>query len=266
MDIGTGLTVLGTAKIVEKILGPTAGYVGDGLKSLTEKGVENLRRIFRNAEARLGDSINKPGGIPPRILKEILNAGQFCNDELTAEYLGGVLASSRSPSGVDDRGITFLALTSQLSSCQIRFHYICYTFWHERYSRNWLRSSWGDELDSMTIALQYDFLWQNMGNYDPPMTEAFWMHAVTGLARLGLIENLVEGLELDFNNFAGAKGWILPVGTKFIIKPTTFGGEYYIWGTGNGMLNPWSYGRLPKDLPGTNLIQLKGEPKLLSSK
>jgi len=266
MDPGTELILRGTVKIVEKILGPTADYLGDGLKSWTEKGAKNIGRIFRNAESRLGDSINKPGAVPPRILKEILDVGQFCDDELTAEYLGGVLASSRTLFGSDDRGITFLALTSQLSSFQIRFHYICYSFWHQRFQTNWLRSSFGDQLEIMTTALTYDFLSRNMGIYDPEKFHSLCLHSAIGLARLGLIENLVEGLTLDFNNFAREKGWSLPEGTDFIIRPTTFGGEYYICGTGNGTSLLWNEIPLPIDLPGTNLIQLKNNPVLLSLK
>lgn len=46
MKPGTGLTILGTAvgsaKLVEKLLGPTADYLGEGLRQWTEKRVENV--------------------------------------------------------------------------------------------------------------------------------------------------------------------------------------------------------------------------------
>src|SRR6266567_7917518 len=120
MEPATGLTILGTAvgsaKIVEKLLGPTAEYLGDGLKSWTEKRVENTKRIFQHATKLLGDRIETAGGVPPKVLKGILDEGSFCDDELSAEYFGGVLASSRSGVSRDDRGAAFIALLGRLTT------------------------------------------------------------------------------------------------------------------------------------------------------
>src|SRR6266404_2227164 len=130
MDANTGLTILGTAigskTVVEKLLGPTAEYIGVGLKNWTEKRVNNLARIFENAQKRLGGNLNDPGSVPPRVLKEILAEGSFCDDELSAEYFGGVLASSRSEIPRDDRGAAFARLVSRLTSYQIRTHFLLY--------------------------------------------------------------------------------------------------------------------------------------------
>ena len=57
---------MGSAKIVGKILGPTADYLGEGLKGYTEKGLKNLRRIFGHAAKTLGDKIDEPGQVPQR--------------------------------------------------------------------------------------------------------------------------------------------------------------------------------------------------------
>ncbi len=131
VDPGTGLTVLGTAlgskDLVAKILGPTAEYLGAGMRDWTERRVKNLGRVFENAKERLGDKIDSPGAVPPKVLKGILEAAPFCDDELGAEYFGGVLASSRSEVGRDDRGAAFLALIERLSTYQIRSHYFFYT-------------------------------------------------------------------------------------------------------------------------------------------
>jgi hypothetical protein len=94
--IGGGLAILGSKEIIVKILGPTAEYIGGELRSYTEKGAANLRRIFTNTEKKLGARLDQPGQVPPKVLKNVLNEGYFCEDELAAEYFGGVLASSRS--------------------------------------------------------------------------------------------------------------------------------------------------------------------------
>jgi hypothetical protein len=108
---------------VEKNLGPTAEYLGGGLRAWTEKRVQNVATIFNKAQEKLGPEIEKAGSVPPRVLKEVLDEGSFCDDELTAEYFGGILASSRTPSGRDDRGrhicVSRLSCTSGLARAEL---------------------------------------------------------------------------------------------------------------------------------------------------
>ena len=127
VDTGTGLAILGPSAIVLKILGPTADYVGESVQHWTETRAENLRRVFEKAERKLGpERLEEPGQVPPRVLKGVLDEGQFRADDLGAEYLGGVLASSRTEVERDDRGATLVALVSRLSTYQLRTHYIIY--------------------------------------------------------------------------------------------------------------------------------------------
>ncbi len=111
IEIGAGLGILGgsiaSKELILKILGPTADYIGDGLRSWTEKRVENVKNIFDIAGEKLGNKIEEPGSVAPKVLRLVLNEGSFCDDELTKEYFGGVLASSRTPLARDDRGSIF---------------------------------------------------------------------------------------------------------------------------------------------------------------
>ena len=133
MDIGpgNGLTILGGALLSKdlliKLLGPTAEYLGRELRNYTEKGAENLRRIFGHAIKTLGVKLENPGQVPAKVLKGILAEGFYCEDELTAQYFGGVMASSRSGVSRDDRGASFTALIGRLSTYQIRTHFIFYS-------------------------------------------------------------------------------------------------------------------------------------------
>lgn len=61
-----------------------------------------------------------------RALKSIIEKGRFCEDEITSEYYGGLLASSRTEDGEDDRAVGYLNVVSKLSVSQIRFHYVAY--------------------------------------------------------------------------------------------------------------------------------------------
>jgi len=130
VDVGTGLTALGTAQVTKdmigKMLGPTAEYIGDGVRSWSERRTQNVQRVFEKASRRLGDEIDRPGAVPPRVLKAVLDEAQVADDELIAEYLGGVLASSRTESGRDDRAASAARLVAGLSTYAIRTHYLFY--------------------------------------------------------------------------------------------------------------------------------------------
>jgi hypothetical protein len=125
VDPGTAIElVIGATGV--KVLGPTASYVGEGIKEWTERRVANVQRVFKSAEDKLGAELDRPGAVPPRVLKAVLDQAQFAEDELVAEYLGGVLASSRSEVGRDDRAAATAALIGRLSSYALRTHYVLY--------------------------------------------------------------------------------------------------------------------------------------------
>ncbi len=155
MEPGTGLTILGTgiggAKVLEKLLGPTADYLGEGMREWTEHRVNNVRRILKKAADRLGDKMERPGRVPPKVLKEVLDDGSFCDDELAAEYYGGILASGRTETGRDDRAATYIKLTSQLSTYQIRFHFLVYTVLRRKFSGSKLRPRFAEHLRRMLV-------------------------------------------------------------------------------------------------------------------
>lgn len=123
----SGLATAIGVKLLNDVCGPTAKYVGGELASYTKIGVENLKRVFENAAKQMKTHNKIEGQIPPRVLKEVLSEGYFCEDELQAMYLGGVLASSKGPVPRDDRAISYCSLVNSLSSYQLRTHYILYS-------------------------------------------------------------------------------------------------------------------------------------------
>ncbi|NGX41621.1 MAG: hypothetical protein KR126chlam4_01464 [Candidatus Anoxychlamydiales bacterium] len=98
IDLSTtiALAICSKNPLVIKVLGPTADYIGEGIKSLAEKQVKNVKRIFRRTSEKLDNHGTPTGAVPPRILKQTLEEGGYVDDELTAEYYSGVLASSKS--------------------------------------------------------------------------------------------------------------------------------------------------------------------------
>src|SRR5688572_19242547 len=93
--------------LATRVLGPTFDYFGKKTKERTEKAITNITQVLRSGERKLGDRANTPGQVPARVAKLIIEEGYFCDNELAAEYFGGILAASRSEDGKDDRGLCF---------------------------------------------------------------------------------------------------------------------------------------------------------------
>ena len=103
-------------------MGPTLDYFGKEIESFAKKRAENIGRIFQKAIKKLGSKIDEPGQVHPKMLKVLILDGSFCDDDLTAEYYGGILASSRIGISRDDRGASFLEQVSHLSFYQGSFN------------------------------------------------------------------------------------------------------------------------------------------------
>ncbi len=86
VGVGTGLAVLGSKEILDKLLGPSADYIGNETKNLIAKCNINLDNIFTIAKKKTGSQLEDGSSVNPRVLKHIIDEGRFCEDELTAEY------------------------------------------------------------------------------------------------------------------------------------------------------------------------------------
>jgi hypothetical protein len=233
MDVGTGLALLGGAKLVEKLLGPTADYIGDGLKEWSTRRVDNVNRIFRHAISKAGEKLDEPGAIPPRVLKGVLDEGAFCDDELAAEYFGGVLASSRSPDSRDDRGATFLALLSRLSSYQIRAHYVFYSIIKQQFGGSGFLFG-PDDRRNMATLVPFSVYTNAMdvASEDPVRFFGILEHVCFGLARESLIEtSFMYGPGQDL-----AKHHPAVDADGIVFQPSVLGAEFYLWAHGLGGL------------------------------
>ena len=105
------------------ILGPTFNEMGEDLKKLYVSGRDKL---IGAAYRKLPDP-NDGKKANLRVVRDAFWSGAFTDDEICAEYFGGVLATSRSEDGKDDSNIQFLATIKSMSSSQLRLHYVIYT-------------------------------------------------------------------------------------------------------------------------------------------
>lgn len=227
MEPGTGLTILGgaigSAKLIEKMLGPTADFLGNELQSWTEKRITNVKNIFSNAEKKLGNEIEKKGTVPPKVLKEILDDGSFVNDELSIEYFGGILACSRTKNGLDDRATSFLNLLSQLSFYQIKSHYIIYHSIRKILKGEELLFTKLPHREKMRIFIPMEDFINSIGNINKEEKIIIISHIFFGLKRIGLIEDFTySSSSLKYDD----KGNKMP-GIRIV--PSEYGAQLFLW-------------------------------------
>jgi hypothetical protein len=205
VDIGTGLTALGTAEVTKdmlsKMLGPTAEYIGAGVQAWTERRTHNVQRVFAKTNDRLGNEIDRPGIVPPRVLRAVLDEAQFADDELIAEYLGGILASSRTESGRDDRAASAARLVSSLSSYAIRTHYVFYASARPRYlgvdAREFRTGSGADKrvyMSSSDYVAAMDFSSDELDNYGGILSDTLLALSRNDLIATNFVSGSVEYL------------------------------------------------------------------------
>ena len=221
--------------VVSKILGPTADYLGKSLKEVTQKRWETIGKIFLNAEKKLGNKMDVPGQVPPKILKTIINDGSFSNDEISVEYFGGVLASSRTEFGRDDRGYRMLKIMDQLSAYQIRSHYLIYSTISELFSQSEVSFGLPENRKAMNFfmpiigylnAMEFTNQEWNNGQILGPI--------FNGLEVDGLIgDNWNVGGKEDLNKY-----YTLVPGEGIICFPSLLGVELFLWAFGYGDQKP----------------------------
>ena len=216
---------------VAKILGPTAEYLGDELKAFTQKRIGNMGKIFSNAERKLGDKLDRPGQVPPKVLKTIVNEGSYADDAVAVEYFGGVLASSRTEVGRDDRGARLAKMIDSLSAYQIRSHYLIYSTISELFSNSGNSFHTQENRNKMQFFMPFQSYRDGMAftrqEWDNPQISSHIFH---GLSADGLIGDNWQSGNQDFlrKSLSGVSSG------GSICTPTALGAELLLWAFGHG--------------------------------
>lgn len=117
--------------LLVRVLGSSAAAVDQALHYYTEYQLRNVQRIIACADIK-SDQASDGATVNPRVAHAVLADGSYCDDELIAHYLGGLLAASRTRQGRDDRAVSWSKVVTSLSSLQIRGHYLLYREWAAR--------------------------------------------------------------------------------------------------------------------------------------
>ncbi|MGF6264382.1 hypothetical protein OKW49_005310 [Paraburkholderia youngii] len=214
---------------VAKLLGPTADYLGKGLQEFAQKRAETVGKIFQKAGAKLGEKMDRPGEVPPKVLREIIDEGSFANDDLAIEYLGGVLASSRTEAGRDDRGARLARQVNALSTYQLRAHYLIYGTVREIFaSRGWSMNM--HDRPKMRVFLPLDQFIEAMefSQTELQQAEQLIRHIFFGLHT----DELIEG-GFQYGNAEQLKGSFPNAPSSGILcQPSASGAELLLWALG----------------------------------
>ena len=216
---------------VAKLLGPTADYLGEGLRNLTQRRAESIGKMFSNAAKKLGSQLEAPGQVPPRILKTVINDASYCEDPLVLEYFGGVLASSRTEDGRDDRGARLMKIVENLSTYQVRTHYLLYSTIANLFSNSGKRFGTSKDRTQLEVFLPFTGYVTSMELSQKELdTPQILTHIWHGLYSDGLIENeWLFGRQEDIKKkFANAPE------SGIVCQPSGMGAELFLWAFGYG--------------------------------
>ena len=117
---------------LEKAFGPVLTEIGEDLKRLYAVGRDKIliagyKKIKNKEDGRKANL---------RVAQDVFWNGAFTDDEICAEYFGGILAASRSEDGKDDSAIEFVSVIKSMSSQQLRLHYFIYSGLNQILSRS----------------------------------------------------------------------------------------------------------------------------------
>lgn len=209
---------------ISKVFGPSLDMYGKGVAELQKKGAENFWRVIKKASAKISDDSEMTNnGIPPRVLKGIITETPFCDDEISAEYFGGVLASSKN---YDDRGVQFITLISRLSTHQIKAHYFFYSLIRHHFQGENLNLDLKEVCEEMVLYIPFSDLFEFLGEGELSKSEEFLLvkHILFGLKQEGLIGGKIwHGNELFMKeHYEKAEK------DGFLVSPSSFGGYLFL--------------------------------------
>jgi hypothetical protein len=229
---------------IQRILAPSADYIGAGVLQGT-KATVNVVRVLAAAARRLGSRLNQPGSVPPRVLKNVLDDAPWIEDELMAEYQGGILASSFGENSRDDRAVALQATLRRLSTYALRTHYVCYVGYYLTFRDIARWEPVCEGLSNLHLAND-DRMYAPHHAYVDAMdlTESekgdyfsIYRHSFNALDREGLIHELQMGDRQFLIETLGKEPTCEIPDDGFVYRPSQAGEELLLWGLGRGDLD-----------------------------
>jgi len=228
--IGTGLAILGSKDILNRMLGPTAEYIGDEAKTLVEKANVNLGEIFRKAAKKLGPKMDESGAVNARVFKQVWQEGAFIEDALAAEYFGGLLAAARSPDGKDDRALSLISTVRDLSVFDLRLHFLLYTLVRQLFLGREFSVAVQEDRVRAGICVPFRVYVKAMGITNEPSAMELLAHSLITLTKHELVDHrFAMGTADKLTPFCREASE-----TGIVMIPSFFGAELFFFAHGYG--------------------------------
>lgn len=218
--------------LLTRLFGPSADVIGaNWADRLRQRNMERLLKKTEKRAAKREEDGFDPGFANPRVASQVFASAEYADSEVVAEYLSGVLASSRDTSGTSDAGVAWSAVVSRLSSDQLRLHYLIYAGARNRVIKQGF--SRPNEAHSVEIIL--------------PLTPVFDLAEMTPVAFADAIDGLMrEGLIGDGYSYGPASGLFerdtaranqtveYPHVDGIRVTMSVHGIRLFVWGNGAG--------------------------------
>jgi hypothetical protein len=115
------------AYVAQQLFGKTLAEMGDDLNKMYKA---NRDKLLAKAAKKVPDP--NDGAKPNlRVARDVIWNGAVTDDEVCAEYFGGLLAASRSEDGKDDSALIYVDCIKALSSKQLHLHFVIYNSLHK---------------------------------------------------------------------------------------------------------------------------------------
>ncbi len=218
-----------TTSLLKRLLLPPVDEFAEALRRSVAYRTRNFGRIVDKADkkARMRQGV---GLVSQRVAYVLLEECSLCDNELMAEYLGGLLAGSRSSDGRDDRAVSWCQIVKGMSWLQVRAHFILYREWAAQLKgRADLKLGMGDVRQMLRMDLELnEFLLILVDHSDIDVNGAI-QDAILGLCWLGLID---ESSYAIGNRSSSIFMRDSPFEELLSIQPTIRGFELYGWAQG----------------------------------
>jgi hypothetical protein len=108
-----------------KLFGTALATMGDDINKLYIKGRDKIVEVA----TKKVDNPDDGKKVNRRAARDVLWNGAITEDEVCAEYFGGMLAAARSEDGKDDAVVHYVDTIKAMSARQLELHYVIYKAW-----------------------------------------------------------------------------------------------------------------------------------------
>jgi hypothetical protein len=235
--------------LIMKFFGPSAEYLGIRMQQyLEERGKRNTERVLSRALMKT-KNLDRPGQVPPRVMKELLENAPFCDDEVSVDYVSGVLASSRTETG-DDRGSALMSTISRLSSVTLRAHYVFYSEFSRIFQDCGMNIFRDLDIAKVRLFIPFPVFWTAMGTHEPELPHIFAALRREQLVGDGYSAGTSTALQIRHSHEGNESPSIPDAGIT--LSPSLAGIELYMWSMGLGQRDPQTF--FDADIPASTVI------------